>query len=70
MSIHVSSKVITLNHKLQLNDGTKNNINNPIRVANSIFVIAIKGLIISGTDDVIGANQQKAKFAVRFDTTL
>ena len=55
MSIHANSKVITLTHILLLTDGTKN-INKPIRVATSTFIITYRGLIIGRTGDVVTAN--------------
>ena len=58
MSFHASSKVITLAHALWLTDETKNNMNNPFIAATSIFVMTFKGLIVSGTADVVRANQQ------------
>ena len=64
MIIHASSKVIALTHILQLTYETKNNINKPFGVVTSIFVIAFKGAIISGTGDVISANQRQARFAM------
>ena len=58
MSIHASSNVITLAHVLQITDWTRNNINNPFRIAASIFAMTFKGLIFSGTTDAVRANQQ------------
>ena len=60
MSINASSKVITLALVLSITDGTRNNSNNPFRVAASIFVMTFKGLIVSGTTDVVRANQRQA----------
>ena len=58
MSIHASYKGITLAYVLSITDGTRNNINNPLRVAVSIFVITFKGLIVSGTTNVVRTNQR------------
>ena len=58
MSIHASSNFITLDHVLLITDGTRNNIYNPFRVAASIFFMRFKGLIVSGTTDVVRANQR------------
>ena len=58
--IHASSNVVTLVHVLWITDGARNNINNQIRVAASIFVITFKGLIVSGTTDVVRENQRQA----------
>ena len=60
MSIHASSKVITVTHVLYFTDGTKYNINSPFRVANSVFVFAFRGLIIGDTGDVVRTNQRQA----------
>ena len=58
MSIHASSKDITLAHVLWITDGTRNDITNQFRVAASIFVMTFKGLIASGTTDVVRTNQR------------
>ena len=58
MSIHASCKVITLAHVLWITDGTRNNIYKPFRVADSIFVMTFEGLIVSGTTDIVRANQR------------
>ena len=58
MSIHASSKDITLAHVLWITDGTKNNINNQFRVAASILAMTFNGLIVSGTTDVVRENQR------------
>ena len=53
MSIHASSKFITLAHVLLITDGARISINNPFRVAASILVVTFKGLIVSGTTDIV-----------------
>ena len=57
VSIHANSNFITLDHILLITDGTRNNINNPFKVAASIFFMTFKGLIVSGTTDVVRANK-------------
>ena len=58
MSIHASSNVITLAHVLWITDRTRNNLNNPFRVAAINFVMTFEGIIDSGTTDVARAYQR------------
>ena len=46
--------------KKKITAGTRNKKKNPFRVRASIFVLTFKGLIVSGTTDVVRASQRQA----------
>ena len=58
MSIRASSNVVTLAHVLLITDGTRNNVDNPFRVAARIFAMTFNGLIVIGSTDVVRTNQR------------